>query len=284
MTQVKVKMKCFKRKMNKYHLKCMPLPRGGRGSQGQSQPGSDSPDDAKKKKRLSDHRLVQSLPRLSLRSSSSKKKQPDRQDSSPSSDSTTKSSRSNPRDAPVMSRLLTAEAEFQAANDDAIQLSLSSDIQASRDRGDSSPATLLATRLMEIFGFDKPETVVAEYPCWLLKSVLLQGYLYITRYHICFYAYLPKKSHTVAKNGYLSKRGRSNPRYNRYWFLLKGDVLSYYSNPAELYFPQNNIDLRYGISASLSAEKDKRKDCTDFSVTTDHRTYHFRAGHSCECE
>lgn len=33
-----------------------------------------------------------------------------------------------------------------------------------------------------------------EYPCWLLQSVLLQGYMYITLNHICFYAYLPKKS------------------------------------------------------------------------------------------
>jgi len=32
-----------------------------------------------------------------------------------------------------------------------------------------------------------------EYPCWLLKSVLLQGYMYITTRHVCFYAYLPKK-------------------------------------------------------------------------------------------
>lgn len=35
---------------------------------------------------------------------------------------------------------------------------------------------------------------ILEYPCWLLQSVLLQGYMYITLNHICFYAYLPKKS------------------------------------------------------------------------------------------
>lgn len=32
-----------------------------------------------------------------------------------------------------------------------------------------------------------------EYPCWLLQSILLQGYMYITQKHICFYAYIPKK-------------------------------------------------------------------------------------------
>ena len=234
-----------------------------------------SKSDSKSRRQISDNRLIQSFTRMSSRSRKDKTAA-SREDSSPSSEDTSSSSRSNPRDAPVMSRLLTAEAEFQAANDDQANTS-SAHMTTSRDRTESSPATLLATRLMDIFGFDKPEKVVAEYPCWLLQSVLLQGYLYITRYHICFYAYLPRKANSIAKNGYLSKRGRSNMKYNRYWFVLKGDVLSYYTNPTEQYFPQGNIDLRYGISASLSADKDKQKDCKDLSVTTDHRTYHFRA-------
>lgn len=235
------------------------------------------PDD-KKGKRLSGHRLVQSLPRLSVRSIKQKgKERAPRHDPSPESDVTSKSSRSNPRDAPVLSRLLTAEAEFQEDADDADDTSPSSEGQRPRNRAESSPQTLLATRLMEIFGFERPEKVVAEYPCWLLQSVLLQGYLYITKQHICFYAYLPKKSHTVAKTGYLAKRGRSSSKYKRYWFSLKGDVISYYSDPSSLYFPSGNIDLRYGISASFSTEKSKQKECRDFSVTTDHRTYHFRA-------
>ena len=81
----------------------------------------------------------------------------------------------------------------------------------------------------------------------------------------------------VAKSGYLSKRGRQNPKYNRYWFTLKADVLSYYNNPSDLYFPSGNVDLRYGISAALSESKDKGKDVTTFSVITDQRTYHFKA-------
>ncbi|ETN45293.1 uncharacterized protein HMPREF1541_09124 [Cyphellophora europaea CBS 101466] len=227
----------------------------------------------KKKKRLSDNKLMQSLPKLSLRPHS-RRKPSSHNSPSPSSDGTTKSSKSNPREAPVMSRLLTAEAALEAADEEEM---LASGQKSTRARGDSSPATLLASRLMDIFGFEKPETVVAEYQAWLLQSVLLQGYLYITKYHICFYAYLPKKSNSVAKNGYLSKRGKSNLKYNRYWFILKGDVLSYYADPSAQYFPQGNIDLRYGISAALSADKDKQKDCKDFSITTDHRTYDFRA-------
>lgn len=230
-------------------------------------------------KRRSTHRLVQSLPRLSGRSSKKKGKDLPRKDPSPESDVDSKSSRSNPRDAPVLSRLITAEAAFQDSAGGDARAPGSPETHKSRGRGQSTPQTLLATRLMEIFGFDHPETVVAEYPCWLLQSVLLQGYLYITKQHICFYAYLPKKSNTVARTGYLSKKGRTNSKYKRHWFSLKGDVLSYYSEASNQYFPSGNVDLRYGISAALITEKEKgkQKESTDFSVTTDHRTYVFRA-------
>ncbi|KAI9723725.1 MAG: Sterol 3-beta-glucosyltransferase [Candelaria pacifica] len=95
--------------------------------------------------------------------------------------------------------------------------------------------------------------------------------------HICFYAYLPKKSNVVAKSGHLAKRGRQNPKFNRYWFMLKGDVLSYYSDPSDLYFPSGNIDLRFAISAVLDEHREKGKDPTHFSVNTPQRTYQFKA-------
>jgi sterol 3beta-glucosyltransferase len=54
------------------------------------------------------------------------------------------------------------------------------------------PVTL-ARRIQQIFEFEEVEEVISEYPCWLLQSILLQGYMYITQKHICFYAYIPKK-------------------------------------------------------------------------------------------
>lgn len=75
----------------------------------------------------------------------------------------------------------------------------------------------------------------------------------------------------------MSKRGKRNPQYHRYWFVLKGTVLSYFVDAATLYFPSGIIDLRYGISAELVKEKDKSKDATHFSVTTDKRIYFFKA-------
>ncbi|EAT90042.2 hypothetical protein SNOG_03311 [Parastagonospora nodorum SN15] len=133
----------------------------------------------------------------------------------------------------------------------------------------------LATRIQQIFEFEHAEEVISEYPCWLLQSILLQGYMYITQKHICFYAYIPKKHHDVSKTGYLYKRGRS--KYNRYWFILRGDVLSYYTNPAELYFPRNRINLQYAISAEVVENKKKGEYETIFTVTTDERTYQFKA-------
>ncbi|KAF1979951.1 sterol 3-beta-glucosyltransferase [Bimuria novae-zelandiae CBS 107.79] len=133
----------------------------------------------------------------------------------------------------------------------------------------------LANRLQQIFEFEDLEEVISEYPCWLLQSVLLQGYMYITQKHICFYAYIPKKHHDVSKTGYLSKRGRS--KYNRYWFILRGDVLGYYTNPTELYFPRNRINLQYAVSAEVLESKDKHKDETIFTVTTDEKTFRFKA-------
>jgi sterol 3beta-glucosyltransferase len=73
----------------------------------------------------------------------------------------------------------------------------------------------------------------------------------------------------------MSKRGRS--KYNRYWFVLRGDVLSYYTNPAELYFPRNRINLQYAVSAEAIESNKKGEEETIFLVTTDERKYQFKA-------
>ena len=58
---------------------------------------------------------------------------------------------------------------------------------------------------------------------------------------------------------------------------MKGDVLSYYSSPSDLYFPSGNIDLQYGITASLADQKERANPDAGFTVVTHQRTYHFRA-------
>ncbi|KAI9809619.1 MAG: hypothetical protein M1825_000051 [Sarcosagium campestre] len=238
------------------------------------------------RRRLSDRGILKSLPKLSIRTP----KEKTYMSQSLATIETGRTGSQNPgaamtpREAPVMSRMLEAQAQLHQRTASFGQHGKHADIAEGDENdgveeGDAKP-TGLAARLMEIFEFEKPEDVISEYPCWLLKSVLLQGYMYITTNHICFYAYLPKKSNTVVKSGYLSKRGRQNPKFNRYWFALKGDVLSYYVDQSNLYFPSGNIDLRYGISASIIESKEKGKGSPNFSVTTHQRTYFFRADSS----
>lgn len=180
------------------------------------------------------------------------------------------------RPIPVLSKMVEAQARFVTE-----KFSPGHTRDSSRERSDAEPqrptSSSLSERLMEIFGFEKPENVIVEYPCSLLQSMLLQGYMYVTEGHVCFYAYFPKKSTATIKSGYLSKRGRNNPSYKRYWFSLKGDVLTYYKDWSKLYFPHGHVDLRYGISASLAEKKDNQKDVKDFQVTTDQGNFYFRA-------
>ncbi len=165
----------------------------------------------KHRKKLSEHKLLRSLPRLRVKSSKASKPGSVEEMSTsqiltpqaPRDDHTTAQA-----DAPVMSRMLQARAEMEASRRDSSPHT-PVDGSAAPSPQLKSAATL-AQRLMEIFDFEEPEEVISgqfvpwkssrqlligiEYPCWLLQSVLLQGYMYITQKHICFYAYLPKRT------------------------------------------------------------------------------------------
>ena len=215
--------------------------------------------------------LLRSLPKFNIRSSRDKSSLsqsmmfPPRRDSSPSTAHSV-----TPRDAPILSQILEAQAQMEGLDEGD---KLDGTVANAADQREEKKPLGLEEALMKIFDLNEEEEVLAEYPCWLMQSVLLQGYMYITSKHVCYFAYLPKKSNTITKSGHLSKRGKSNPRYNRYWIVLQGDVLSYYDNPKQRYFPSGTIDLRAGISASL----EKTKDSLSFTITTHDRAYHFRA-------
>ncbi|KAG6919582.1 hypothetical protein DXG01_004246 [Tephrocybe rancida] len=75
----------------------------------------------------------------------------------------------------------------------------------------------LAEKLKEVFELDAIEEVRAEMPCWLLRSILLQGYMYLTNSYLCFFAHMPS---------------REDP-----------------------YFPHGIVDLRYAISCEAEGDK-----------------------------
>lgn len=180
---------------------------------------------------------------------------------------------------PHMDRRIKAklQADLESSNTSVAIRKGKSSRDADKPDETTEPPSLDHT-LRDVFQFDEVEKVMTEYPCWFLQSVLLQGYMYITAKHVCFYAYLQRKRTSIIKSGHLEKRGQKNPKYNRYWFQLKGDVLSYYAKQAEPYYPRNAIDLRYGISANLAPTKGQSStDATHFTVITDERTYYFQA-------
>jgi sterol 3beta-glucosyltransferase len=53
--------------------------------------------------------------------------------------------------------------------------------------------------------------------------------------------------------------------------------LAYYTNPAELYFPRNRINLQYALSAELVESSKKGEEEITFAITTDERKYLFKA-------
>lgn len=76
--------------------------------------------------------------------------------------------------------------------------------------------------------------------------IVLQGYMYLTNTHICFFAHIPSREvrrganqrlfcggltglqDQVLKSGTLNKKAQRTKRWNKHWFVLKDDVLSWY--------------------------------------------------------
>ena len=131
----------------------------------------------------------------------------------------------------------------------------------------------LAEKLREVFLLEEAEQVLAEYPCWLFRSVLSQGFLYLTKGYLCFYAYLKSKEGQTIRSGMMSKRSNRTRLYQKYWFVLKDAVLSWYPSSNEPYFPLDQIDLHYvtSIEPSISNEL-----C--FKIMTANKKYRFSTG------
>lgn len=203
--------------------------------------------------------------------------------------------REQPQDLPVR----PASAELRIRDDDSasierkLQARAEAEMEAStqtirrKSKEEIEPAKKeprLPGTLAKIFEFDAPEEVRAAWVCFYMEKVLLQGEMYITSQHVCFFAWLRKKSGQV-KSGYMSKQGKRDPRYSRFWFTLKGDILTYYKDASRLYNPWGSIDLRHAENASLATDKSKaNKETLYFTITTESRTYYFQADSTTSAE
>ncbi|PFH54756.1 glycosyltransferase family 1 protein [Amanita thiersii Skay4041] len=116
----------------------------------------------------------------------------------------------------------------------------------------------LAEKLRQVFDLPGIEEVWSEVPCWLLRSVLLQGYMYLTNSFLCFFAHMPCREDRILKSGSLNKKAQRTKRWIRHWFVLKNDALSWYQSSSDPYFPHGIVDLRYVISCDPLDEKEIR--------------------------
>ena len=116
----------------------------------------------------------------------------------------------------------------------------------------------LEVKLKDIFGLPTVEEIVGEYRCWYFRSALLPGFLYLTAKYLCFYAYMPRNDGQVIRSAYFSKRNSRLRIYQRFWFVLKDDTLSWYGSSTDPYFPVNQIDMHYVTGVELSASNAMR--------------------------
>ena len=164
-------------------------------------PPEDVPDKAgekgKHKRTLSENKLLRSLPKLKM--SSRKEARSEGQRADQMSSSQFLPPRPSPDESPTPSSEQIPKAKDKVTVDEEIHVEKARSSARKSRHGSSaglakSKAPVpLAKRIQQIFEFEEVEEVISEYACWLLQSILLQGYMYITQKHICFYAYIPKK-------------------------------------------------------------------------------------------
>lgn len=115
-------------------------------------------------------------------------------------------------------------------------------------------------------------------------SLVLKGYMYLTKRHICFFANMPNENvrhepqcdklmmmkNLLVKSGPLYKKASRSKLNTKFWVVLKNDVLSWYENTSDPYFPKGNISLQYCHSCEAASG-------TRFKVRTSERNYTFTA-------
>ncbi|KAF9942311.1 Sterol 3-beta-glucosyltransferase [Mortierella alpina] len=129
----------------------------------------------------------------------------------------------------------------------------------------------LAEKLQSAFKYPEVEEYLGDYSCCLARSVLLPGYMYLTTNHICFYANVHQVVDGIQKKGFFSKKSRTTKQFTRYWFKLQNDVLTYYVDQSDEYYPIKSIDLKDALSAEPKPDSD-----LTFQIFTEERKYTFK--------
>ncbi|RCK59095.1 Sterol 3-beta-glucosyltransferase [Candida viswanathii] len=130
----------------------------------------------------------------------------------------------------------------------------------------------IADKLQKVFGLGDNDVFLGNYSAWLIKDVLLQGHLYLTKEALLYFAFLPKRfsfehasevlntddSSNIVHKGTLGfKSGKYGEAIinavvqHRYWAVLRSETLSIYSSATDLYFPVLVIDIKTCLYAEV---------------------------------
>ncbi|KAG0166855.1 hypothetical protein DFQ30_006649 [Apophysomyces sp. BC1015] len=63
--------------------------------------------------------------------------------------------------------------------------------QPSRQATPAVKERSLAEKVQAIFNLESAEYLRAEWSCYIVRSAIVPGYMYLTDQHVCFYASLP---------------------------------------------------------------------------------------------
>ncbi|EMG48878.1 ATG26 Sterol 3-beta-glucosyltransferase [Candida maltosa Xu316] len=130
----------------------------------------------------------------------------------------------------------------------------------------------IADKLQRVFDLSDDDQFIGNYSAWLIKDVLLQGHLYLTKDALLYFAFLPKRfsflhasevletddSSNIVHKGTLGfKSGKYTEAIinavttHRYWAVLRSETLSIYSSSTDLYFPELVIDIKNCLYAEI---------------------------------
>lgn len=124
---------------------------------------------------------------------------------------------------------------------------------------------LLGARVQDAFHLKPTDRFCANYDGWLIKDVLLQGQIFLTKDAFCFYSLLPGTTEHNADqqenpdlplySGTLVMKvaeGLILSNTTRYWAVLRPETISLYTSPTDMYFPEKVVDLRNALYCELS--------------------------------
>ena len=139
---------------------------------------------------------------------------------------------------------------------------------------------LIAEKLQRTFHLKDDDIFYGNYSSWLVKDVLLQGHMYLTKDALLYFAFLPKRytidataevnnmedsSNIIMKGNLGMKTGKLGdttfvtPVTHKYWTILRPETMSIYSSSTDLYFPITVIDMRTCLYAEI-ADKEKYRE------------------------